>query len=143
MTRPGPATKFMTAFAAASLFASSAASAAPVRPGNYLFSVTAMGAASYQAAVCATGAASAAAAGAATAAQAAPAQPGCVLPVVDAQPVAPVAEVPPPVYVPPPATGGGIGVLPLLLGLAAIAGGLYLLLDDDDDDEIELPISPG
>lgn len=35
-----------------------------------------------------------------------------------------------------------MGMLPLLLGLAAIAGAAWLLLDDDDDDEAVLPISP-
>jgi len=44
------------------------------------------------------------------------------------------------------AAGGGIGVLPLLLGLAALAGVAALLLgrggDDDDDDIVARPISP-
>jgi hypothetical protein len=35
----------------------------------------------------------------------------------------------------------GIGILPILLGLAAVAAA-FLLLDEDDDDEIRLPISP-
>jgi hypothetical protein len=57
---------------------------------------------------------------------------GCVLPVLDTPP--PVVEAgPPPSPVPVPpveAAGGGLGVDPLLLALAAIAGGvgLYFLL---------------
>ena len=134
MKRPGPAARFATAFAAASLLlVSSAASAAPVRAGDYVVGASLVSAGA-QAAVCTTAAASAAA-GAAVAAQAAPAQPGCVLPVVDAPPTA-VADVPPPaVYVPPVEDGGGIGILPVLLGLAAVAGLAWLLLDDDDDGE--------
>ena len=59
---------------------------------------------------------------------------------VDA-PVAPVAEVPPPVYV-PPVERAGMGILPLLLGLAAVADLAYLLLDEDGADDIDLPLSP-
>ena len=62
------------------------------------------------------------------------AQPGCVLPVGVAPPV--VADAPP-VFV---EEGGGIGWLPILIGLAALAGLLWLLLDDDDDDEV--PVTP-
>lgn len=54
---------------------------------------------------------------------------GCVLPQVDAAPVA--AGPPQPIPVPPvEAAGGGLGISPLLLALAAIAAGvgLYLVL---------------
>jgi hypothetical protein len=52
-----------------------------------------------------------------------------------------MVSAPPPVYVEPVASGG-LGILPLLLGLAALAAAAVLLLRDDDDDEIRVPISP-
>jgi hypothetical protein len=73
------------------------------------------------------GASAAAVCGAAAAAAAAQAPAGgCVLPQVDA---APVAANPPPQPIPVPpveAAGGGLGVSPLLLALAAIAAGVGL-----------------
>jgi hypothetical protein len=44
----------------------------------------------------------------------------------------------------PAAVGGGVGALPLLLGLAAIAAlaAVVLVHSDEDDGEINLPISP-
>ncbi len=65
---------------------------------------------------------------------AAAAQPasGCVLPATETPPpVAQTTEPPLPIPVPPvEAAGGGLGVSPLLLALAALAGGvgLYFLL---------------
>lgn len=61
-----------------------------------------------------------------------PGQAGCVLPVgvapppvVQTQaPVQPVGEI---------VESGGIGWLPILLGLAALGLGAYFLLDDDDE----------
>ena len=141
--KTAPAGKFAAAFAAAGLFASSAASAAPMTLGaiDPLVAVSVLGTASSQAAVCAAGASAAAAAGAAAAAQG---NANCVLPVTDVPPPAQVAEMPPPSYIPaaPLATGGGFGVLPLLLGLAAVAGGLALILGGDGDDSIQVPVSP-
>lgn len=88
-------------------------------------------------AVCAAGAA------AVSAAQM-PAE-GCVLPAVDQAPPPPVPAAPAvtPAAV-PVVRDGGIGLLPILLGLAAIAGIAALVLsgDDDDDDDEEVPISP-
>ena len=81
------------------------------------------------------GASAAAVCGAAAAAAAAAQTPGgCVLPQMD---VVPVAEAPPqPIPVPPvePA-GAGLGISPLLLGLAALAAGvaLYFLLRKDNN----------
>lgn len=85
-----------------------------------------------------SGGASAVAVCGAAAAAAAAAQPatGCVLPQVDAAP--PVAQNPPPQPIPVPPVepvGGGLGISPLLLGLAAIAAGvgLYLILHNNGD----------
>lgn len=122
-------------------FSSTAVAAAPQpisQPGSIspLVALSALASDASAAALC--GASAAAVAGAAAAAQAA--QPGCVLPVVDA-PVAPVvteALPPPPVAPPPvPAAGGGFGVSPLLLGLVAIGAAAlaYFLLRDKDENE--------
>lgn len=62
-------------------------------------------------------------------------QPGCVLPVAEpAPPPPPPAEAPPPVAVVEQETKG-IGVWPIILGIAALAGLAFLLLDDDDDED--------
>lgn len=79
-----------------------------------------------------SGGASAAAVCGAAAVAAAAAQPaaGCVLPQVDAAvPAAPPPPTPVPVA-PVETTGGGLGISPLLIGLAAIAAGvaLYFIL---------------
>lgn len=75
------------------------------------------------AAVCgaaATAAATAAAQGTAT---------GCVLPTVDTPPAVAQAGPPPPIPVPPVEPAGmGLGISPLLLGLAVLAGGVGLYL---------------
>jgi hypothetical protein len=43
----------------------------------------------------------------------------------------------------PAAVGGGVGALPLLLGLAAVAAiAAVVLKHSDEDGEINLPISP-
>ena len=82
------------------------------------------------------GAPAAALCGAAAVAAAAQAAPGCVLPVVDA---APVASAPPtPVPVPPvEPIGGGFAFNPLYLALGALAAGalIYFLVNDSDDDD--------
>ena len=75
------------------------------------------------------GASAVAACGAASfAAAAAQPAPGCVLPQVDAVPVPP----PPPQAIPAPPveTEGGLGISPLLIGLALVAAGvaLYFIL---------------
>ena len=138
--RSAPVRTLVAALAASAVFASSAVSAAPATLGaiDPLVAVSVLGTSSSQAAVCAAGAV--AAAGAAVVAQG---NPNCVLPVTDAPPPAQVAETPPPPYVPAaPLATGGVGVLPLLLGLAAVAGGLALILGGDGDDSIRVPVSP-
>jgi hypothetical protein len=86
------------------------------------------------------GAPAAALCGAAAVAAAAQTAPGCVLPVVDAAPVA--AGPPTPVPVPPvEPVGGGLGISPLLLGLGAIALGalIYFLVRNNTNDEEASP----
>lgn len=62
---------------------------------------------------------------------------GCVLPVPE--PVAPpVTTAPGPVIV-DEAAPKGLGILPILAGLAALGALAWLILDDDDDDEPESP----
>ena len=137
--KPRIRTGFLAAGAAA-LLSSQAVYAAPTVTASAidpLVSLSALAGAASRAAVCAGSTAATAATSAA--AQAAPA-PGCVLPVNAAPPPPPVSA-PPPVM--PVASGPGIGTLPLLLGLAAIAGiAALLLLNDDDDNGDATPVSP-
>jgi hypothetical protein len=145
MSAPSPFHKYTAAFVAIAMLGSSAASAATTaapRVVDPLAVVSIFGTADSAAAICA-GSSAAAAAGAATAAAGQVPGTGCVLPVVDAPPP-PVAEaVPPPAAVAPiAAPAGGISVLPLLVGLAAIIGVAAVLLKADDEGEINLPISP-
>ena len=133
---------FVGFMAAGSLFVSStgavaATSSTPIQQVNPWAALAVMSGATPAAIVC-----SGAAAAAAAAAAQAPA--GCVLPAVDA---APVAATPPPQPIPVPPvepTGGlGLGIDPLLLGLGAVllGVGLYFLLKKkDDDDEADSPV---
>jgi len=127
---------------AAAFLSAQAAYAAPALPPSSLdplvsLSVLATGAS--RAAVCAGS--TAAVAGAAAGMQS-PA-PGCVLPVTAPPPAVAAEAAPPPVVAPPPPVGSGIGVLPLLLGLAALAGVAVLIASSDDDDNGDLiPVSP-
>ncbi|HVL79384.1 MAG TPA: hypothetical protein VM346_08880 [Sphingomicrobium sp.] len=83
------------------------------------------------------------AAGAATAAQGAAvaqaAGQGCVLPVADAAPVAFEPAPPPPL---PAVAPAGIGIWPLLLGLAAVTGAVLLFALDNNRERDLTPISP-
>jgi hypothetical protein len=76
------------------------------------------------------GAAASAAAGAAAAAQAG--TPGCVFPAVDAPVPAPVSQTAPLGTPAAAVAGGGVGILPLLLGLAALGGVAALLLSNGE-----------
>lgn len=133
--------RFALAAGAAALLSTQAAYAAPtaVRTVDPLVSLSVLGTAQSRAAVCAAGAGAAAAGAAVAAVQGAPA--GCLLPLTDTPPpVVPQAAAPPP---PLPAPGKRIGVLPILLGVLAIAALAFLILDDDDDSDGDLiPISP-
>lgn len=85
------------------------------------------------------GAAAASAAGAAVSAQAG--TPGCVFPTLDAPVAAPVAETAPIATPAAVAAGGGVGILPLLVGLAAL-GGLAALLLSNGDSQTQISVSP-
>src|SRR5688500_20058797 len=61
---------------------------------------------------------------------------GCVLPVQEVV-AAPVTQAP---VIVDEVESGGIGILPILLGLAALGGLAWLLLDDDDDDEDSISV---
>ena len=89
----------------------------------------------------------AATASAAMAATAQGAAPGCVLPQVDAPvPAAQAVEAVPVEagVAAPVATSAGIGFLPILLGLAALAGiaALVLSQDNNNNSRVRLPNSP-
>ena len=144
MSAPSPFRKYTAAFVAMAMLGSSAASAATTAAPRMVdpFAVVSIfGTADSAAAICA-GSSAAAAAGAATAAAGQTPGAGCVLPVVDAPPPPVVETAPPPALAPIAAPAGGISVLPLLVGLAAIIGVAAVLLKSDDDGEINLPISP-
>jgi hypothetical protein len=68
--------------------------------------------------------------------------PGCVLPLLDAPAAAPVATGAVPTAA--PLAGAGFNVVPLLLGLAALAGLAALVLGGNSDDDVIVgrPISP-
>jgi hypothetical protein len=61
---------------------------------------------------------------------------GCVLPVQEVVTTTPAATTP--VYV-EEAESTGLGILPILAGLAALGALAWLLLDDDDEEEPESP----
>ncbi len=86
------------------------------------------------AALCGSAATSAAASSAATTTQAPVG--GCVLPVVDAPPPAPIAEA-----APFPAAATGIGITPILVGLAGIAILAALIASQNNDNNNNPPIS--
>jgi hypothetical protein len=126
---------------AAAFLSSQAAYAAPVaRPVDPLVSLAILGGAQAHSAVCAG--ATAATAAAAAAAQAA--APGCILPITGAPPP-PAAVAPPPP--PPPVVEAGapksIGVLPILIGLAALAAVVALIISNNDNNNGNVtPVSP-
>jgi hypothetical protein len=104
-----------------------AATAAPAQSLNPLIAVSVFGTPASAQAVCGNASGAAAAAGAAAVAQG---QTGCVLPAVDAPPVA-VSEVPPAVV----PTSRGFGIAPILLGLLGIAALAALIASGNDDSD--------
>jgi hypothetical protein len=92
-------------------------------------------------ALCGAAAASAAASAvAATAAQSG--TPGCVFPTLDAPVPPPVAETAPLATPAAAVAGAGIGILPLLAGLAALGGLAALLLSNGDGGQDRISVSP-
>jgi len=136
--------KILGAVAGLSMLVSSPALAASRVPASQpsvmspWVALSALGSTASSAALCANLAASAAT----TAAQANPS--GCVFPQVDAVPVA--ADAPAlPAPVAPGISAGGLGFIPILLGLAAVAAGLAAIAagSGEDGDTISLPpVSP-
>ena len=129
-----------TFFAAgsAALLVAQTAHAAPVRSIDPLVTLSAMGTAQSNSAVCAAGA-NAAAAGAAVAQ--APAT-GCVLPVTGSPPPVVGETVAPVAVAPAPVAAAGIGVWPILLGLVALAAiGLAISKGGGGDGDLA-PVSP-
>ena len=112
------------------LASASAVQSAPT-PISPMVALSIFGSQASAAALCGSAAASAAASSAAAQAPGA----GCVLPVVDAPPP-PVVDAAP---LPPPS--GGIGITPILLGLAAIAILAALIASQDNDNDNNPPVS--
>lgn len=127
---------FVGVVIAGSMFISStgavaATSAAPIAPQiNPWAALTAMSGGAPAAALCGAAAAAAVAQAPAT---------NCVLPAVDAVPVA--TAPPQPIPVPPVEPAGGFGFNPLLLALGALAAGalIYFLVIKDKDDDDDSP----
>lgn len=119
-----------TAVVAVSLLASSAAAAVP-QTVDPLVALSLLGTSESRAALCAG---SAAKNKTADEAHHPRARPGCVLPEIATPPAPPS---PSPVVV-----SGGVGQLPLYVGLAAVAALSVVIRHSDSDGEINLPISP-
>lgn len=131
-------TKRMTALSvaiamcASPTFASASSASAPAQISP-MVALSIFGSQASAAALC--GSAATTAAASSTAAAQAPVG-GCVLPVVDAPPPLPVAEAAP--ILPPP---GGIGILPILLGLAGIAALVALIASQKNGNDNNPPVS--
>ena len=127
----------ITAAAATMLVSGPAAGAARTQTAAYSpwAALSAFAAPASSQALCGAAAASAVA----SAAQAG--TPGCVFPTVDAPVAAPVAETAPLATPAAVVAGGGIGILPLLVGLAAL-GGLAALLLSNGEGQSQISVSP-
>lgn len=111
-----------------------AATGAAPQPVNPLATISIFASPAAATALCGNNAAVAAAGAAAAQAPAA----GCVLPVVDPAPLPPVSQVAP---LPPPPPAPGIGLLPILLGVAGIVALALLIASQDDDTDDDVPVS--
>lgn len=116
--------------------ASASAVASPARTISPMVALSIFGSQASATALCGASATTTAASAAATAQ--APGG-GCVLPMVDAPPPVAVAE-PLPVQ-PVAASSGGIGITPILLGLAGIAILAALIAGSNDDNDNDPPVS--
>lgn len=130
--------KLIAGLCGASLLAASPASAAEAAAAAYSpwAALSAFAAPASSQALCGTAAAAAAASAAAQGTT------GCVFPALDAPATPPVSDTAPIGTPAAVVAGGGIGVLPLLLGLAALGGAAALLLSNGDDDGDVISISP-
>ena len=129
---------FSSTVASAAALPSAPAISAPMSISPFV-TVSAYGTIQSQSAVCA---ATAGAVGAAAAAQGQVPAQGCVLPILD--PAAPVAVYPgsiaPVASVPVASSGFGLGIFPLLVGLALVAGLAAVLFSGDNDNDRQ-PVS--
>lgn len=116
--------------------ASASAVSAPAQSISPMIALSIFGSQASAAALC--GSSATTVVGSAAAAAQAPAG-GCVLPVVDAPPPLPIAEPAP--FVPAPVAASGIGIAPILLGLAGIAILAALILSQDNDNDNDPPVS--
>jgi hypothetical protein len=128
----------LVAMATAASFAVSAPAAAAAQTQSAAYSpwavLSALASPSSSNALCGTAAASAVAS-----AVAQTGTPGCVFPAVDAPVVAPVSEAAP---LATPVSGRGIGILPLLAGLAALGGLAAVLLGNGGSGSDQISVSP-
>ena len=127
-------TSFGVALALCATPALASASAVQSAPSQIspMVALSIFGSQASAAALCGSSATTAAASSAAVQAPGA----GCGLPVVDSPPPLTVAEAPP---LPPPS--GGIGITPILLGLAGIAILAALIASQDNDNDNDPPVS--
>ena len=132
MTSVGVALALMSSPA----LASASAVAAPAQTISPMVALSIFGSQASATALCGTSSTTVAASAAASAQ--APAG-GCVLPVVDAPPPVPVTEPLPAVQ--PIAASSGIGITPILLGLAGIAILAALIASSGDDNDNDPPVS--
>lgn len=121
------------ALCASPALASASAVSAPVRTISPMVALSIFGSQASAAALC--GSSATTAAGAAATVQAPVG--GCVLPVVDAPPVVPIAEAP----LAPIPVASGFGINPVLLGLAGIAILAALIISQDNDNDNSPPVS--
>jgi hypothetical protein len=132
----------MVVLASAASLTVSAPAAAAARTASAAYSpwaaLSAFASPASSQALCGSAATAAASAAATASAQG---TPGCLFPVVDAPVAPPVSETAPLATPAAVAAGSGIGVLPLLLGLAALGGAAALLLSNGNGSD-QISVSP-